>query len=472
MKSRAIKLPGLILLGIGFLLGLNCDQPLIKNDLEAIRARGELKVITSNNATCYFEGPHGPTGFEYQLAEAFAGQLGVKLKLVLLENEKEMISALRNGKADLIAASFPVKDRLRGRLAFGPTYLKIDELVVGRRGGPCPKTVSDLMTGNLWVTSGSFQEEILKNLKKAYPELSWMKLSDYSAEECLEMVWQRIIPLTIADSNIIAMNRRHYPDLLIHFAVQKDQNVAWVMLPQTRHLQAAVRRWFEMPSTQTFLEGLIQHYYGHLESFDYVDLKKYHQRMQHRLPTYQKYFEEAAKNNGLDWRMVAAQAYQESHWNPKAESFTGVRGLMMLTMETAGDLGVENRLNPKESIYAGAVYLAGLHRRIGNKVPEPDRTFMALAAYNIGWGHLDDARTLAARLDKNPDAWYAVRSTLPLLQKKKYYQTVPNGYARGLEAVQYVDRVRTYYRVLVLNIEKLEKSNKTEDWAKQKATIH
>jgi membrane-bound lytic murein transglycosylase F len=459
MRSRTGRLPGLILLGIIFLLGLSCDQPFFKNDLEAIRARGELRVITSNNATCYFEGPNGPTGFEYQLAESFAGQLGVKLKLVIIDNEKEMISALLSGQADLIAAGFPVKDHLRGRLAFGPSYLKIDEQVIGRRGGPCPKSVCDLMQGPLWIIADSFQEEILKDLKKSYPELSWMKLSDYGAEECLEMVWQRIIPLTIADSNIIAMNRRYYPDLLVHFAVKKNQNVAWVMHPQTRHLRAAVRRWFDLSSTQTLIEGLIQHYYGHLEAFDYVDLKKYHERLAHRLPMYQKHFEKAAKDNGLDWRMVAAQAYQESHWNPNAKSFTGVRGLMMLTLETAGDLGVENRLDPEQSIYAGAVYLAGLHRRIGNEVPEPDRTFMALAAYNIGWGHLEDTRTLAARLNKNPNAWYAVRSTLPLLHKKKYYKTLPNGYARGLEAVQYVDHVRTYYRILVLNVEKSQKKS-------------
>ena len=127
----------------------------------------------------------------------------------------------------------------------------------------------------------------------------------------------------------------------------------------------------------------------------------------------------------------------------------------MLTRKTAKEMGVANRLDPEESIIGGTQYLHDLHRRLGSSVSEPDRTFMALAAYNVGWGHLQDARTLARRLGKNPNAWSDIRSTLPLLRLKKFYRKLPHGYARGAEPVQYVDRIRTYHRILLRQYEQI-----------------
>ena len=139
------------------------------------------------------------------------------------------------------------------------------------------------------------------------------------------------------------------------------------------------------------IKGLVEHYYSHLESFDYVDLARYRRRIKVRLPKYRAYFEAAAKKYKLDWKFVAAQAYQESHWNPRAKSYTGVRGIMMLTRETAASMNLDDRMDVEASIMAGTRYLARLHRQVGESVPEPDRTLMALAAYNIGFGHLQDA---------------------------------------------------------------------------------
>lgn len=452
---------GLSLVGFFLLIGPSCDQPLFKNDLETIQARGVLKVITRNNGTCFYEGSHGPEGFEYDLALAFANHLGVNLEPVVIENDEAMVSELLRGSADLIAAGFIVKDDFRQHLAFGPVYQEIKQLVVGRRKGPAPKTVADLIGQPIWVMAGAFYENRLNMLKKEYPELCWLAVSNYECEELLEMVWQGIIPLTIADSNTIAINRRYYPELVIHFAIDHGQNLAWVMHPQNLHLRNAVDKWFALPSTSALLEQFTQYYYGHLQDFDYVDIATYRRRLRHQLPRYRKYFKSAGIENGLDWKLIAAQAYQESNWNPKAKSFTGVRGLMMLTQKTAGDLGVKNRLDPEQSISAGTRYLSGLHRRIGDEVPEPDRIFMALAAYNVGWGHLEDARTLAARLGKDPNTWSCVRSILPLLRFKKYYSKLPHGYARGTEPVQYVDRIRTYHKILLVEDEIAQENRET-----------
>lgn len=462
MGKNISRLIGLILLGLVPLVALSCDQPVFRDDLEAIKARGELKVITRNNATCYYEGPHGPVGFEYDLAKAFAEYLDVKLKLVILDNYQEMVSTLLSGDADLIAAGLTASDHHEQHLDFGPGYLDVNRQVVGRRDGPEPKNVKDLSGELLCVSAGTSHEQFLLKLKQQYPELSWKSIPGYETEQLLELAWQGSVPLTIAYSDIIDVNLRYYPELMVHFNLGKGKKLAWAMHPQNRRLQAAVYNWFNQESTTALLKRLKQHYYKHLEVFDYVDLMRFRRRLTHRLPQYQKYFEEAGKKYGIDWKLVAAQAYQESHWDPRAKSFTGVRGIMMLTLETARHFQVESRLDPKQSIYAGTRYLARLHSRLGDEVPEPDRTYMALAAYNVGWGHLEDARTLALRLGKAPNTWHDVRSTLPLLRQKKYYKTLEYGYARGTEPVHYVECIRTYYKILMQNMERTHRDNEKE----------
>ncbi len=434
--------------GTIFAIGSGCDQPLFKNDLEAIRTRGTLRVIMRNNGNCYYEGAHGSEGFEYELVKAFAGHLGVEPEILVRDSESVMVTDLLDEDSDLIAANFLVADDLRRHLVYGPEYGNIKLMVVGKKNGPKPKTVSDLVGQPIWVMAGGFHEKRLNALKQNYPQLSWMPISDYESEELLEMVWKGVIPLTVADSNTLALNRKYYPDLVIHFAMDQGQQFAWVIHPRKKNLHAAVDRWFRQATTQSLLESLTHHYYGHLDEVAYLDLLAFRKRVRSRLPKYRQDFEAAADKHGLDWKLIAAQAYQESHWNPRAKSFTGVRGLMMLTLKTARDMGIKNRLDPRQSIYGGSRYLAALHDRIDPAVPEPDRTFMALAAYNVGLGHLEDAQALAGQLGKDPNTWSTVRSTLPLLRLKKYYKKLPRGYARGAEPVQYVDRIRTYQKIL------------------------
>jgi membrane-bound lytic murein transglycosylase F len=450
LRHLGRMLTGMHLLVVGLigLLAAGCSEPLVRNDLDAIKARGELVFITRNNATCYYEGPYGPTGFEYELVKAFADHLGVKVRPLVIEEEAEMVAALRRGAADLIAAGFPFGKQAARLVTLGPGYYKITQLVVGRRGGPEIRKIQDLGDDPIWITGSSNRLELLKQLQIDHPRLNWQTLNEYSSEELLQMVWNRALPLAMVDSTMVAMNRRYFPELMTRLEMGQPQDLAWAIHPQSRHLLAAVRSWFAQQSTQDKIKGLTEHYYSHLEDFDYVDLIRFRERIGKRLPQYRTYFEEAAAKYSLDWQLVAAQAYQESHWDPGAISFTGVRGIMQLTQDTAKTLGVQDRMAVKETIFAGTRYLARLHRMLDDEIPEPDRTFMALAAYNIGFGHLRDARKLAMRLNKPANTWYGVRAVLPLLRQKKYYQTVERGYARGDEAVQYVDRIRTYHRIL------------------------
>ena len=425
-----------------------CDRTWMRNDLEVIQSRGELVLITRNNFACYYEAAHGPAGFEYHLAKAFAEHIGVSLRTEVIEDEAQMVKALLSGKGDLIAAGFPFGRASARMMALGPGYLEVKKQIVGRRGGPIISSTEDLVQNPLWITGSSAGLEQLNLLKTIHSDLNWQVVSEVSSEEMLQMVWSRSLPLTVVESNTLILNRRFYPELVVHMDLGEPQQLRWAMNPKNRHLQLAVRKWFAAKSTESVVSSLLRYYYSHLEDFDYVDLARYRRRIFDRLPKYQTYFEEAARQNGLDWRLVAAMAYQESHWDPKAQSFSGVRGIMMLTQDTAKFLGVKDRTEEKESIFAGTRYLAHLHRMIGEEVPEPDRTLMALAAYNIGLGHLQDARMLAQQHGRSDKAWGDVREMLPLLQKKKFYQNLTHGYARGTEAVQYVDRIRTYHKVL------------------------
>jgi membrane-bound lytic murein transglycosylase F len=178
------------------------------------------------------------------------------------------------------------------------------------------------------------------------------------------------------------------------------------------------------------------------------EVKTFLRHIETRLPYYREEFQQAEKNSGIPWTLLAAMAYQESKWNHKAISPTGVRGIMMLTRSTASDLGINNRLDPSTSIAGGARYLSYLQKRIHGDICMPDRMFIALAAYNVGMGHINDARLLAERLGKNSAQWDDLKSVLPLLAHKEYYQDLPHRYARGWEPVQYVKRIRAYRNIL------------------------
>jgi len=447
----------------GLLLGVcACDQARVQSALEAIRDKGELTVITRNNVACYYEGPYGPTGFEYELAKSFAEYLGVSIRPVIIEDEADMVEALLKGEADIIAAGFPIGPQTARLVKLGPSYLSVQQVLVGRRNGMILKSIADVAPDSLTIFGNSSRLTVLNSLKDSYPGLSWRIANNSSAEDMLQLVWNESLPLTLIESNILKLNHRFYPELVPHFSVGDPQDLNWAIHPSKRQLLRAVYEWFGTKAGQERLAGLKEHYYSHLEDFDYVDLVRYRQRIQARLPKYRSYFEDAAGKHGLDWRLMAALSYQESHWDPAAVSFTGVRGIMMITGDTAKTLGLKNRLEVKDSISAAARYLARLHEMVGDDVPEPDRTLLALASYNIGPGHVQDARKLAEELKRPSNTWHGVRSVLPLLQKRKYYSALPKGYARGSEAVQYVDRIRTYHKVLDMALETDFVSQKNE----------
>ncbi len=450
MPSGTLKRVWVVLVVLGglFVAILAMNRALSENDLEKLLSGGELVLITRNNAACYYEGANGPTGFEYELAKAFTDYLGVTLRVLVIEDERDMIAALEKGLGHIVAAGFPFGNRPAKGIWLGPGYHDVDQIVIGRRGGVDIKSKKDLEKTTLWMTYHSARIEYLEALRRIFPKISWKILTTYTSDDLLQMVWSRALPVAIVDSTIMYRNHPFFPELLKLLTLGAPRKLRWATSPDRCYLNLAIHDWFERKETREVVDGLRDYFYGHLETFDYVDIARYRRRIRNRLPYYRDLFEAAAKRYHVDWKLLAAVGYQESHWNPSAKSYTGVRGMMMLTLETAETLGVEDRLDVESTIMAGARYIARLKRQVGDDVAEPDRTWIALSAYNVGFSHVEDARILARRLGKQPDTWQGIRFVLPLLQQKKYYNTLANRYARGREAVVFVDRIRTYYRIL------------------------
>ena len=441
-----------LLLLAGILLAA-CGKP--PSLLEQVKKQNELVVLTRNSPTTYYEGPDGPTGLEYELVKGFADYLGVELRLVVPPNFNDILPLVVRGDAHMAAAGLSVTDRRMETIRFGPLYQEITPQLVYRSGSVRPKTLADL-DGHLEVVAGSSHAERLQELKDEYPNLTW-KESTQESETLLGLVWQQLIEYTIADSNELAINRRFYPELKPAFAISEPRPLAWAFARSNDDsLVKEAEKYFTRIREEGLLNQLIERYYGHITEFDYVGTRRYQAHILQRLPQYQALFESAAQDVGMDWRLLAAIGYQESHWNPDAISPTGVRGIMMLTLAAATDLEVSNRLDPEQSIRGGAEYLSRMLKRLPDHIAEPDRTWLALAAYNVGLGHLQDARVLTQKRGGDADKWVDVKETLPLLSEKKWFQQTRYGYARGREPVRYVENIRSYYDILVWHTEKDE----------------
>jgi len=442
-SSFLVKVIGLLFLITG------CSD----KGIDFLAESGELVVVTRNAPTTWYEAREGPAGPEYDLINAFASHYNLKVRFEVLDDLDDIFRAIRNNKAHLVAAGITRTDlRDEQGYIFGPEYQQVQQLVICRRSnGNIPSKPEELVGKTIAVISGSSYDESLQKLKEDISNLTWETVSEMGTEQLLEKVWRRELDCTVSDSNIFSINQRIYPELVVAFPISEKESLAWVLSPEWSGLYDDIESWLDKMQDSGELASIKERYYGHVGNYDYVDISRYKRRIKSRLPKYQKLFKKSAKRYNLPWTLVAAQSYQESHWNEKSRSPTGVRGLMMLTLRTAKSLGVDNRLDAVQSIRGGVRYLNKLLKRIPEQVVGQDRIWFALAAYNVGFGHLMDARLLAVKLDKDPDLWVSLKDVLPLLAKKKYYRELPHGYARGAEPVQYVQRIREYQQVLEQN---------------------
>jgi len=419
------------------------------NQLGAVKRAGELVVLTRNSPVTYFEGPDGPVGFEYDLAKAFADHLGVRLKLEVVERFAELIPQLVDRKADLAAAGITITPQREDLVRFSRPYQTIRQQVIYHIRTIPPADESELVGRHIEVAEGTSYVERLMHVQERYPKLRWVTTTDMETEVILTHVQDGLTDLTIADSNIASLVRQFNPELRVAFALGDPEKLAWAFPKDTDDsLYLEASRFLERMESSGDLAHLVEHYYGAASRFNPINIAVYLQRIDDTLPRFREFFEEAARRYALDWRLLAAMSYQESYWNPAAVSPTGVRGIMMLTEPTARNLGVRDRLDARQSISGGAAYLRSLMDRLPERIMDPDRTWMALAAYNVGYGHLEDARVITELQGADPDKWSDVKVRLPLLASSVWHNKTKHGYARGYEPVQFVTRIRTYHEIV------------------------
>ncbi len=417
--------------------------------LETIQAEGRLQVISRNGPTTYYEGTNGLTGFEFTLAKAFADEIGVELVIQEEENLGLMIDRIGTAYGHLGASGLSITPVRSEKVRFSEPYLEVTQQLLYRNGSEKPDGIEDMIGKELAVIADSSHAERLKELKSTYPELRWIELPDAEMVDLVEMVHNGIIDYAIVDSNAFELNRGLYPRARVAFDIGAPQQLAWAF-PKNGDdsLYKASQAFFQRIKNDGTLEEIKEHYYGHVDEMNYGGALVFARRIESRLPRWEADLKAAADKYDIEWPLLAAISYQESHWNPRARSYTGVRGLMMLTQTTAREMGVTNRTDPKQSIDGGARYFKKIFDRIPKDIQGPDRTWLALAAYNVGFGHMEDARVLTERLGGDPDKWTDVAKHLPLLAKRKYYRQTKRGYARGWEAVSYVQNIRSFYNIL------------------------
>lgn len=423
--------------------------------LDQIREDGRIVVLTRNSPSSYYVDRHGqPEGPEADLVTAFAESIGVEVEFRVLPTVDALLNALEAGEGDFAAAGLTVLDARRERFRFGPPYHQVTQQVVCRRRGSTPESVEELVGLDLEVIASSSYAARLEQLRdNRHPELEWEETYRKTTEQLLRDVWARRIDCTVADSTIVDINRRYFPELTAPFNLSRAQQLAWALPWQRADVADAMEDWLETFRDEDRLAQWREEHYGFFEVFDYINTRTLIRRLDERFPKFREPFYAAAREHGLPPTLLAAQGYQESHWNPRAKSPTGVRGIMMLTLVTAQEMGVENRLDPRQSIHGGAKYLARMRARLPDSVTDPDRMWLALAAYNVGWGHLLDARKLAEDLGLNPDHWRELKVVFPRLSDPDFYEDLKYGYARGTEPVRYVQRIREYRHIIESELE-------------------
>jgi membrane-bound lytic murein transglycosylase F len=430
--------------------------------LKAPRESGELVILTLRGPTTTQSLPaagkhpdEAQTGFEHDLATLFARELGAVPRFVVASSHSRLIQQLREGRAHLAAAGLSPTIDLKREFAFGPHYRLVQYQLAWRIAEPKPKTLKDAEGRRTAVIADTPAHDLLRELTGEYPRLMLDVLPhDTDPDHLLRRVETRQSDFALVDSVALAVTKRLHPDVGAAINVGRESKVAWAFGPTADYdLMRSAVQFFDKIRNNGTLARLIDRYYGHVSRIQPIDSETFLERMRSVLPKLKPHFQEAERLTGLDWRMLAAIGYQESHWDANATSPTGVRGLMMLTEETADRMGVRNRLDARESILGGARYLALLRDTIPARIVEPDRTWFALAAYNQGYGHLEDARILAQRLKLNADSWLDVRKVYPKLREPEFHENLKYGFARGDEAVQFVENIRNYTDI-ILRLEK------------------
>jgi membrane-bound lytic murein transglycosylase F len=420
-------------------------------------AKPGLNVVVRPGPATWFVGPNGQaSGFDHDLLTRFARERGVALNVVFADGAAPLLATIARGEAQLgagglfqSASGAADVPGANPRLAWSSGYQAVEPVLIYNADGFKPRRFDDLDKAIVAYPAHTGMDKQLAAVRAAHPEVRWQPVDVVSADALIAQVADGTINYAVVASSDAAVARNIYLDFDVAFAAGPPRDLAWAVAPGYPELREALDTFFGQLRRDGTLAHLADRYFGDTGHVERVDAVVFQDRIRKALPEWRRTFVEAQAQSGIEWRLLAAIAYQESQWDAGATSETGVRGLMQLTEDTARALGVADRLDPKAAAIGAAKYLADLKRKLPARIAEPDRTWLALAAFNIGIGHLEDARVLAQRQKLDPDLWSDVRKVLPLLAEPEYYMALKNGYARGGMPVAFVGRVRGYYDILL-----------------------
>lgn len=452
-KRNLVKRFSISNLFIAILL-IGCTALLVRSappsKLEEIRTAGELRVLSRNGPISHYQGPEGTTGFEYTLLKGFADELGVKL---VIKDEATLTEA--QDKADSLQfdlASPSVINAYTGKQRYRYTseFMNLNLELVFNSTQTAPESLKDLTGKRVLVVNKASVPAPLQELQQSHPDIQWELVENLEMTDLLDMVERGHADYAVVDSAIYDIHRYSYPHTQIAFDLEKPQPLAWAFKPsRDNSLFNAAQAYLAKVKASGELAKISSHFFDQYIEVNTDDALMFSQRYEKRFPRWAETIKAAAAQYNLDWQLLAAVGYQESQWIPNAQSPTGVRGFMMLTPDTARELGVKNLDDPKQSIFGGAKYLRYLLDNLPESIQgEEERLHMALAAYNQGIGHLDDARALTRRLKGNPNSWADVSKAFPLLAKQEYYSKATYGYSRGWEPVTFVKNILNYQKIL------------------------
>jgi membrane-bound lytic murein transglycosylase F len=452
MRKRKLKIYSLLVwFCASFFLASSCqknDEP----DLPEIKAGGTLRVLTRNNYNCFFLYRGEERGFEYELARKFAEELGVKIEVVIPPRGEDLIPWLLAGKGDLVAASVPLEERPASRVISTRPYDFTRVAVVVRKDNENLKSVLDLPGRRVWVRKGTNLQKHLQALNRRLKgKIKIVPLrGEFDTEDILGLLSEGKIDSTVAYSHMAELEIKYHPNLKIAFEISGDLPLSWLVRKSSPLLLAAIDRFWEETYRSMFYNMLMRRYYV----YSPTRYRQAHRQVKEKgqISPYDRLIRKYAEANGLEWTLLAALIYEESNFDPEAESFTGALGLTQLTPTTAYALGISNPVEPEAGIRGGAKYLHQLRDVFAN-IPEAERMNFALAAYLVGTEHVRAAQDLAWQKNLNPKGWIGgIRETLPLLAEREYYQKTKSGYCRCGAVVEYVKSVldrAEIYRTLV-----------------------
>nr|WP_237218328.1 membrane-bound lytic murein transglycosylase MltF [Rugosibacter aromaticivorans] len=452
-------MPHLLYCLIFFILA-SCIRFESQKPLPPPETMGEL-VVAVREAPGFFQRDGATTsGFEYDLANLFAASLGVKARFIIAKDFNQLSTLLATHKVH-VAASLPAN---RADFQFSQPIRSVGQWIVSHDDALGPDDLSALSGQTVAIIAGSPLAETLRTLdEKSRPTV--IEISGIDEITLLAQVAAQKIPLAAVHDINFDLASNFYPELNARVRLPGKTDLCWAFPndetnpavkqtsnqtknPGNASLRARADAFIAHARADGTLARLNDRYFGHIKRINSIGITQFIKDIHSLLPDLRRHFYAAQDLTGIDWRLLAALAYHESHWDPLATSPTNVRGIMMLTEETADHLGVDNRLNPASSIRAGARYLAELNDQLPDSVKPPDRLWLALAAYNLGMGHLRGALAIAKDMHRDPNNWYEMKKVLPLLSRPEVYDHLKSGPARGGEAVILVENIRTYYNIL------------------------